>query len=78
MSIINGLARGIVTDTSDPSGAGRVRVQLPALAGSGGIWASVCTPFGATPGGTAPIGAEVWVGFEFGSPDHPVVLGVAG
>ena len=78
MPTMHGLARGIVTDTSDPSGAGRVRIQLPALAGSGGVWASVCTPFGASPGSTTPIGAEVWVGFEHGDENRPVVLGVAG
>lgn len=78
MSTMHGLARGIVTDTADPSGSGRVRIQLPALAGSGGAWAAVCTPFGATPARTTPIGAEVWVGFEHGDQDRPVVLGLAG
>ncbi|MBR0679761.1 hypothetical protein GXW74_04635 [Roseomonas eburnea] len=77
MAAINGLARGIVTDTADPSGAGRVRIQLPALAGSGGIWAAVCTPFGATPGTAVGLGSEVWVAFEHGDADHPVVLGLS-
>lgn len=78
MATIHGLMRGIITDTADPVGAGRVQVQLPALAGSGGSWASVCTPFGAAPATGARVGAEVWLGFENGDSERPVVLGLAG
>lgn len=78
MTQINGLARGIVTDTADPTGGGRIFVQLPALAGSGGVWAAVCTPFGAPAGGNATVGSAVWVAFEHGDLSFPVVLGLAG
>lgn len=74
--MINGVVRGIVTGGGDPSGGGRVFVQLPALAGSGGVWAPVCRPFGSG-GGAATVGGAVWVAFENGDPAFPVVLGQA-
>lgn len=76
MAIINGVVRGVITGGSDPSGGGRVYVQLPALAGSGGVWAPVCRAFGAQ-GGGGSVGGAVWVAFENGDPAFPVVLGLA-
>lgn len=78
MAMVQGVVRGIITDASDPGGQGRVHVRLPALAGSGGYWASVCRPFGAAGGMSGGVGGEVWVAFENGDPDRPVVLGHAG
>jgi uncharacterized protein involved in type VI secretion and phage assembly len=78
MAIVQGVVRGFITDTADPGGQGRVQVQLPALAGSGGAWASVCRPLGAAGGASGGVGGEVWVAFENGDPDRPVVLGLAG
>ncbi|CAH0250281.1 phage baseplate assembly protein V [Roseomonas sp. CECT 9278] len=81
MAIINGIVRGIITGTMDPTRGGRIFVQLPSL-GSGGAWAAVCRPVGGgggrggTPAG-APVGGAVWVAFENGDPDRPVVLGHA-
>jgi uncharacterized protein involved in type VI secretion and phage assembly len=76
MAIINGVVRGVISGGADPSGGGRVQVQLPALAGSGAVWAPVCRAFGAS-GGAATVGGAVWVAFENGDPDYPVVLGLA-
>lgn len=65
---------GIVANSMDPTGKGRVQVRVPALAGDSGSWARVCRPFGAL--ASAPqVGAAVLVLFEGGDPDRPVVLG---
>ncbi|WP_198372789.1 phage baseplate assembly protein V [Roseomonas rosulenta] len=77
MAIINGVVRGIITDGADPTRGGRVYVQMPALAGSGGVWAPVCRAFGASGGGGGSVGGAVWVAFENGDPAYPVVLGLA-
>ncbi|BDG73844.1 phage baseplate assembly protein V [Roseomonas fluvialis] len=77
MAIINGILRGTITGGGDPSGGGRVQVQLPALAGSGSVWAPVCRAFGGGGGGGGSVGGAVWVAFENGDPAYPVVLGLA-
>jgi uncharacterized protein involved in type VI secretion and phage assembly len=76
MAIINGIVRGIIIGGGDPSGRGRVQVQMPAMAGSGAAWAPVCRAMGAQ-GGAGNVGGAVWVAFENGDPAYPVVLGLA-
>jgi uncharacterized protein involved in type VI secretion and phage assembly len=66
---------GIVANSMDPSGKGRVQVRVPAVAGDSGSWAVVCRPFGAVAAGGPQIGASVVVLFEGGDPDYPIVLG---
>lgn len=76
---IPGLVCGVVTNNNDPKTSGRVKVALPWLsptyesdwvrvvhAGSGAASGSMFTP---------ETGDEVLVGFEFGDPRRPYVLG---
>lgn len=76
MPKINGVIRGTITNAMDPTGRGRVLVQLPAVTGQGGTWAPVCRAFGA-PVAASGVGRAVWVAFENGDPSFPVVLGGA-
>lgn len=71
-----GIFRGICIDNMDPMAHGRVRVSVPSVTGDGaGGWAVPCRALG-SPGGAPPsIGTGVWVMFEGGDPDHPVVMG---
>lgn len=70
---------GVVTNSSDPDGLGRVRVRHPALdAAHEGWWARVVAPgSGAARGffSLPQVGDEVLVAFEHGSEQHPYVLG---
>lgn len=74
-----GKYRGKVELNVDPLQLGRVQVSCPAVLGSGRLaWAMPCTPFaGAGVGFFAvpPIGANAWIEFEGGDPDHPIVAG---
>jgi uncharacterized protein involved in type VI secretion and phage assembly len=69
-----GAQYAIVTNTSDPTGKGRVMVKFPAMPGDIGGWARVCKPFGAS-SGAPQINAEVLVVFAYGDPNYPVVVG---
>lgn len=76
MATFNGVYRGSITNTSDPTAARRVQVLIPSVAGATSVWAPVCAPFGARDG--APrLGATVWVAFEGGDAARPVVLGTS-
>jgi phage protein D len=78
-SRINGLVCGIVTNNNDPDKRGRVKVVLPWLSPDyESDWARVALPgHGAASGTwfTPETGDEVLVGFEFGDPRRPYVLG---
>jgi uncharacterized protein involved in type VI secretion and phage assembly len=74
-----GLACGVVTNVNDPGQHGQVKVALPWLSPDyESDWAPV-TQFGAGKRSGAmflpEVGDEVLVGFEFGDPRRPYVLG---
>jgi len=76
---IPGLVCGVVTNVNDPDTKGRVKVSLPWLAPSYETgWARV-VQFGAGKTGGAvfvpDVTDEVLVGFEYGDPRRPYVLG---
>jgi phage protein D len=76
---IPGLVCGVVSNINDPDKQGRVQVILPWLSPSFVTdWAPVAHP-GAGPATAAlflpEVGDEVLVGFEFGDPRRPYVLG---
>jgi uncharacterized protein involved in type VI secretion and phage assembly len=76
---IYGLKTGVVIDTSDPLGLGRVRVRIAGLIDEGSGWA---LPLGTVGGGEQKRGffsvpklnSEVGVLFESGNPDMPFYL----
>jgi phage protein D len=76
---IPGLVCGIVTNNNDPKTRGRVKVALPWLSPAyESDWARVAQ-FGAGKKSgavfTPEVGDEVLIGFEFGDPRRPYVLG---
>jgi len=70
-----GIYRGVIINSADPDGGGRVQVRVPAVMAVANAWAPVCTAFGAPPNATPHIGGTVLVAFEGGDVTHPVVLG---
>lgn len=74
-----GKYRGTVSNNLDPLMQGRVQVKVPSVLGdqdSG--WAMPCSPYGGSGVGifaVPPVGANVWVEFEEGKPDHPILGG---
>lgn len=75
---VAGLHRGVVVDTADPSGLGRVKVAVPAVTGSQELWAEVVRPVGSRTRALPAVGTPVWVLHAAGDPAAPVVLGVHG
>lgn len=74
-----GKYRGKVESNLDPQNQGRIQVSAPAVLGDGRLsWAMPCVPY-AGPGvgsfAVPPVGANVWVEFEGGDPDHPIWSG---
>lgn len=79
MSPFHGKYRGLVMDNIDPEKRGRVRVSVPAVLGDGQqSWAEPCVPY-AGPGvglfAVPPVKAKVWVEFEGGDADYPILAG---
>jgi Type VI secretion system/phage-baseplate injector OB domain len=74
-----GKYRGKVANNVDPFFQGRVQITCPAVLGLGRFaWAMPSSPY-AGPGvgffAPPPIGANVWVEFEGGDPDYPILGG---
>jgi hypothetical protein len=74
-----GKYRGTVASNLDPLQLGRVQVECPAVLGQGRMsWAMPCTPYAGDGVGlflVPPTGANVWVEFEGGDPDAPILAG---
>jgi hypothetical protein len=74
-----GKYRGTVANNVDPLFLGRVQVSVPAVLGSGQLsWAMPCVPYAGKQVGwflVPPVGANVWVEFEAGDPDYPILAG---
>jgi len=72
MAVMNGVVRGIVTDSLDPTQKGRVRLRMPTVPGGGDSgWAVSCA-------NNLRPGDEVIVAFENGDFNRPVVIGRIG
>ena len=75
-----GVAIGVVSNTKDEEGLGRVRVDFPWRGESGdeSHWARVATLMAGSDRGTffiPDVGDEVLVAFEHGDIEHPYVIG---
>lgn len=74
----HGVATGVVVDTQDPDGSGRVKVRLTGFDDDLAVWARVAAPgAGAGRGAWLPParGDEVVVAFQSGDLRQPVVVG---
>src|SRR5215218_2128354 len=74
-----GKYRGKVENNVDPLQQGRVQVSVPAVLGEGRLsWAMPCSPYAGSGVGffaVPPVGANVWVEFEAGDPNSPILAG---
>ncbi|MPV37320.1 phage baseplate assembly protein V [Georgenia subflava] len=79
MSTFYGKYRGVVRQNVDPLLLGRVQVSVPAVLGDGELsWAEVCVPYAGKGVGlfaVPPVDAHVWVEFEAGDSQRPIVAG---
>jgi hypothetical protein len=79
MNRFYGKYRGKVENNIDPTSQGRVQVSVPAVLGEGSLsWAMPCVPIAGSGVGlltTPPVGANVWVEFEGGNTDFPILAG---
>jgi hypothetical protein len=79
VSAFYGKYRGKVENNIDPMMLGRVQVSVPAVLGDTTLaWAMPCVPYAGKSVGlfaVPPNGASVWVEFEGGDPDHPILAG---
>ena len=78
-SRISGVVVGVVTNTQDPEGLGRVKVKFPWLSDSEeSFWARVATPMAGKERGfyfLPELDDEVLIAFEHGDARFPYVLG---
>ncbi len=73
-----GKYRGKVVDNDDPQRRGRIRVSVPAVTGDSTPLAEPSLPFAGNGVGLwaiPPVGANVWVEYEGGDPEHPIWSG---
>ena len=79
MTTFYGKYRGTVVGNLDPMTRGRVQVSVPAVLGDGRMsWAEACVPYAGNKVGffaVPPVGANVWVEFEGGDPEYPLLAG---
>lgn len=79
MTSFYGKHRGTVESNLDPLQRGRVQVSVPSVLGDGRMsWAEPCVPYAGDGVGlfaVPPVGANVWVEFEAGDPDRPILAG---
>ncbi len=79
MTLYYGKYRGKVSQNKDPDKLGRVQVTCPAVLGDGqASWAMPCVPFAGNGVGfftVPPEGANVWIEFEGGDQNHPILAG---
>lgn len=75
MSELYGKYKAEVFDVRDPLKMGRVRLKIPSLLGEGtSSWAIPCIPLASDFQGFE-IGDTVWVEFEEGHIDNPIIVG---
>lgn len=73
-----GKYRGTVSDNSDPTNRGRIKVKVPAVLGSLESWAMPCVPYAGQGVGFYSLpaaGTGVWIEFEAGDPSYPIWSG---
>ena len=73
-----GKYRGLVTENSDSTERGRLKVQVPAVLGTLEVWAMPCVPYAGTGVGFYSLpepGTGVWIEFEAGDPSYPIWTG---
>lgn len=74
-----GKYRGKVENNIDPLQQARVQVTCPGVLGEGQLsWAMPSSPYAGNGVGffmVPPVGANIWVEFEGGDPDYPIVGG---
>ena len=79
MSQFFGKYRGKVENNVDPMQQGRVQVSVPSVLGEGSLsWAMPCSPYAGSGVGfftVPPNRANIWVEFEGGDPDYPILSG---
>ena len=77
--MLSGLYRGTVRGNVDPDQLCRLQVAVPDAHTEIAHWATPCAPMGGARDFGAvvipPVGANVWVMFEKGQPEHPVWMG---
>ena len=74
-----GKFRGIVAETEDPLGMGRLSVNVPEIYGPIPAWALPCVAYdkkGLAALDLPPPGTHIWVEFEQGDIDYPIWTGV--
>ncbi len=77
---VAGIVPARVVDNNDPDNRGRIRVQFYWQEMNETGWAPMMSPHAGADRGflfLPEVGDEVWVGFEEGDPERPVVLGAA-
>jgi hypothetical protein len=73
-----GKYRGTVSDNSDPTSRGRLKVKVPSVLGTLEVWAMPCAPYAGDGVGFYSLpeaGTGVWIEFEAGDPSYPVYSG---